>query len=145
MEKGTRKEADPDHGHERAAQSGHIFWFVCFGLRWVVVTVRGFSLLAGVGASHGSDLLQSPDSEVWASEVVAHRLWDLPGAGIEPVSPVLRGGLSIAPSRPYTGTCFTYVVLSNRYDNRDSHHHLPEEEETEAQVKSSAPGCAGGK
>ena len=39
MEKGARKEADPDHGHERAAQLGHIFWFVCFGLRWVVVTV----------------------------------------------------------------------------------------------------------
>lgn len=78
MEKGTRKEADPDHGHERAAQSGHIFWFVCFGLRWVVVTVRGFSLLAGVGASHGSDLLQSPDSEVWA-----WKLW-LTGCGIFP-------------------------------------------------------------
>ena len=51
----------------------------------------------------------------------------------------------VAPSLPYAGTCFTYVVLSNRYDNMDSHHYLPEEEETEAQVKPSTGGCAGGK
>ena len=51
----------------------------------------------------------------------------------------------VAPSLPYAGACFTYVVLSNRYDNMDSHHYLPEEEETEAQVKSSARGCADGK
>ena len=36
MEKGTRKEADPDHGHERAAQLGTSVC-VCFWPLWVVV------------------------------------------------------------------------------------------------------------
>ena len=46
MEKGTRKEADPDHGHERAAQLGTSVC-VCFWPLWVVVAAWGCSLLAG--------------------------------------------------------------------------------------------------
>ena len=95
----------------------HYIFF--FWMRWVFAAVRGLSLVAvsglccGAWASHcsGFSCCRTGTLGAWASVVVARGLsscgtgaellcgmWDLPGPGIEPVSPALAGGfLTAAP------------------------------------------------
>ena len=96
------------------------YLFIYFLLRWVFVAVRGLSLVAASGgysslrcagfSSQWLLLLQSTGSRwagfsscgTWALErrlsscgtraYLLRGMWDLPGPGLEPVSPALAGG-----------------------------------------------------
>ena len=63
----------------------------------LVAASRGLFSSFGARASHccGFSCSGAQDVGTWASVVVEHRLacgmWDLPGSGIEPVSPALAG------------------------------------------------------
>ena len=102
------------------------FFYFIFWLRWVFVAVHrlslvavsggysslrcvGFSLrwlllLRSTGSRHagfsrcGSRALEHRLSSYWRTGLAAPRMWDLPGPGLEPVSPALAGGfLTTAP------------------------------------------------
>ena len=74
---------------ERASHCGV---FSCCGARAVgpwasVVVARGLS-------SCGSRALERRLSSCGARASLLHSMWDLPGPGLEPVSPALAGGFS---------------------------------------------------
>ena len=102
------------------------FFYFIFWLRWVFVAAHrlslvavsggysslrcvGFSLrwlllLRSTGSRHagfsrcGSRALEHRLSSYWRTGLAAPRMWDLPGPGLEPVSPALAGGfLTTAP------------------------------------------------
>ena len=105
----------------KKVQSSHLFLFlffffliIYFWLSWVFVAVRGLFLVAVSGGYSSSRcsgfslrwllLLQSMGSThtgfrscgAWAQ--LLRGMWDLPGPGLEPVSPALAGGfLTTAP------------------------------------------------
>ena len=110
--------------------------FIYFWLHWVfvaacrlsLVAVSGATLHCGAQGSHcgGFSCCGAWATGVWASVVVACRLsscgsqavlprgmWDLPGPGLEPVSPVLatavphRGWLATSPTTVPPGEPFT--------------------------------------
>ena len=124
---GVRATVPPGNSHESEYLTitdlfiYYKFIYLFFGLCWAFVAARGLSLVA---ASRGysfavhwlliavaSLCCGAPALGVRASVVVAHRLsscgaraslfrgmWDLPGPGLEPVSPALAGGfLTTAP------------------------------------------------
>ena len=108
--------------------------FVCFWLRWVLVAARGLSLVAASGgysslrcagfslrwllllrstgsrrvgfSSCGSRALECRRSSCGSRAQLLRGMWDLPGRGLESVSPALAGGfLTTAPpgkSLPYS-------------------------------------------
>ena len=70
-----------------------MYLFIYFWLRWVFVAARRLSLVA---LSGGYSFLRCTGSmHVGFSSCgtrAAPGMWDLPGPGIEPMSPVLAGG-----------------------------------------------------
>ena len=107
------------------------YLFIYFWLRWVFVAARRLSLVA---ASWGYSslrcagfslrwllLLQSTGSRrtgfssCGSQTELLHSMWDLPGPGLEPVSPELAGGFltTVPPGKP------TLPVLAFKYFSRD--------------------------
>ena len=104
--------------------------FIYFWLRWVFVAVLGLSLVAASGAysslwcaglslrwllllqstgykwagfsSCGSRALEHRLSSCGAWASLLHGMWDLPGPGLEPMSPALAGGFlsTVPPGKP---------------------------------------------
>ena len=79
---------------------------LCFWLCWVFAAAFGLPLVPVSSGSCGAWASQCCGFSCcgaqalgrWASVVVAHGMWNLPGPGIEPLSPVLAGGfLPTAP------------------------------------------------
>ena len=107
------------------------YLFIYFWLRWVFVAARRLSLVA---ASWGYSslrcagfslrwllLLQSTGSRragfssCGSQTELLHSMWDLPGPGLEPVSPELAGGFltTVPRGKP------TLPVLAFKYFSRD--------------------------
>ena len=101
-----------------------IFWL----LFWVFVAAHGLSLVAVSGGYSslqcaGSSLqwfllLQSTGSRLsgfsscGARASLLHGMWDLPGPGLEPVSPALAGGfLTTVPAGKSLGTVIIVLLL----------------------------------
>ena len=103
-----------------------LYYFIYFWLHWVFVAARGLSLVAGSKgysslqcagfslrwllllwrtgsrragfSSCGSQALESRLSSCGARVLLLRGVWDLPGLGLEPVSPTLAGRfLTTAP------------------------------------------------
>ena len=76
------------------------------GAQASVVVARGLR-------SCGSQALERRLSSCGARAQLLHGMWDLPGPGIEPVSPALAGGfLTTAPPGKFRCLLFTYVHTS---------------------------------
>ena len=116
-----------------------IYLFIYFWLRWVFLAVRGLSLVGvsggysatlhcGAWAFHCSGFFccGAQALGMWASVVVACELsscgawasllcgmWDLPGPGIEPVSPALEGGF---PTTVPPGKSLACLIAPKYYD-----------------------------
>ena len=78
-----------------SARTSHCSGFSCgaqaLGTQASVVVARGLS-------SCGSRALECRLSRCGARALLLHGMWDLPGPGLEPVSPALAGGfLTTAP------------------------------------------------
>ena len=103
---------------------GFLKLFIYFWLGWVFVCCVGFSLVAASGGSSLvtiRGLLAAVDSLVelrlWSSSSSScgswayflQAMWDLPGPGIEPMSPALAGGFFTSESlgKPYSGNFYT--------------------------------------
>ena len=79
-----------------------------FSLRWLLVVEHGalgarVSVVVARGLSScGSRALERRLSSCGSRAQLLHGMWDLPGPGLEPVSPALAGGFSTtaAPGRP---------------------------------------------
>ena len=72
-------------------------WCVGFSLQWLLLLRSTGSRCAGF-SSCGSRALERRLSSCGARASLLHGMWDLPGPGIEPVSPALAGRfLSTAP------------------------------------------------
>ena len=83
------------------AQASHCSGFSCcgaqtLGTRVSVVVARGLS-------SCGSWALERRLSSCGSRAQLLHGMWDLPGPGLEPVSPALAGRLPtiVPPGKPY--------------------------------------------
>ena len=109
-----------------------LIYFIYFWLCWVFVSVRGLSLVVASGG-HSSSwcvglslsrplLLRSTSSRRAGSVVVAHGpscstgMWDLPGPGLESVSPALAGRFSttVPPGKP--SDFYNQIGLQNSLD-----------------------------
>ena len=71
----------------------------CFSLRWLVFAngARALGVRASVVVAHGlsscgSQALECRLSSYSAQALLLRGIWDLPGAGLEPLSPALAGG-----------------------------------------------------
>ena len=110
----------------------NLFYFIYFWLCWVFVAVRGLSLVAASGGysslwcsgfslrwllllrSTGSRCVGFSSCGSWALgrrlgscgswAQLLHGMWDLPGPGLEPVSPASAGGFltTLPPGKPLT-------------------------------------------
>ena len=68
-----------------------------FWLRWVFVAARGLSLVAARGATlccsaQASHVAVCGLSSCGARALLFRSMWDLPGGGLEPMSPEMAGG-----------------------------------------------------
>ena len=86
------------------------------------IAMRGpFTIAASLAAEHGLQTRKLSDCGSWAQ--LLRGMWDLPGPGLEPVSPALAGRLSTTapPGKPQFGI-FEYgikelLISFVRYDN----------------------------
>ena len=62
-----------------------------FSLRWLLLLCSTGSRCVGI-SSCGSWALEHKLSSRGAQALLLHGMWDLPGPGLEPVSPALAGG-----------------------------------------------------
>ena len=85
-----------------AASGGYCsLWCAGFSLRWLVLLQSTSSRLAGF-SSCGSQALECRLSSCGARAKLLRGMWDLPGLGLEPVSPALAGGFlsTVPPGKP---------------------------------------------
>ena len=76
---------------------GSLLWCVGFSLWWLLLLRSTGSRHAGF-SSCGSWALEHRLSSCGAQTQLLHGMWDLPGPGLEPVSPALAAGfLTTAP------------------------------------------------
>ena len=87
--------------------------FISFWLHWVFVAACGLSLVVASGGcsslwcagftSGGSRALELRLSSCGMRALLLHGMWDLPGPGLEPMSPALAGGFltTAPPGKPY--------------------------------------------
>ena len=73
-----------------------------FSLRWLLLLLSTGSRRAGF-SSCGSRVLECRSSSCGARAQLLHGLWDLPGPGLEPMSPPLAGRFltTVPPGKPY--------------------------------------------
>ena len=71
-------------------------WCAGFSLRWLLLLRSTGSSCAGF-SSCGSRALERRLSSCGARAQLLRGMWDLPGPGLEPVSPALAGFLTTAP------------------------------------------------
>ena len=120
------------------------FKFIYFRLRWVFIAVCGLSLVVVSGGysslrcagfllrwlllwSTGSRCTGFSSCGTWALEhglsscgaraQLLRGMWDLPGPGLEPVSPALAGGFltTAPPGKPYIHVlCFLHLKEKSR-------------------------------
>ena len=92
------------------------YLFIYFWLCWVLLAMRGLSLVAAgvVLSSCSARLLIEVASLVverwyWACslQLLLHGAWNLPSPGIEPMSPTLAGGLLTRGPPGKSHVCFS--------------------------------------
>ena len=88
---------------------------VGFSLRWLLLLRRTGSRHAGF-SSCGLRALECRLSSCGARAYLLHSMWDLPGPGLEPVSPALAGGLVTAasPGKPSTFFLVSYSATDQQ-------------------------------
>ena len=121
----------------------NLFYLFYFWLRWVFIAARGLSLVAASGrysslqcagfslwwllllqsigsrctgfSSCGLQVLECRLSSCGARAQLLCSMWDLPGPGLEPVSPALAGGCltTVPPGRPCCLFYTQYFVSLN--------------------------------
>ena len=82
--------------------------FIYFWLHWVFVVASGLSVVAeSRGFSCGARALECRLSSCGTWAQLLHSMWDLPGPGLEPVSPALAGGFltTVPPGKPHIFSC----------------------------------------
>ena len=87
-----------------AVSGGHSsFWCVGFSSWWLLLLWSMDSRHTGF-SSCGSRALERRLSSCGAQAQLLRDMWDLPGPGLEPVSPALAGGLptTAPPGKPWT-------------------------------------------
>ena len=81
-------------------------WCAGFSLRWLLLLQSMGSRRAGF-SSCGSWALEHRLSSWGARASLLHGMWDLPGPGLEPMSPAFAGGFltTVPPGKSSTHTC----------------------------------------
>ena len=98
----------------------------CWAWASLVVASGGYPTLRCVGFSLWWLLLQQSTgfrragfSSCGTGAQLLHGMWDLPGPGLEPVSPALAGGfLTTAPPRKYQKCMFLYEIMENEFPEK---------------------------
>ena len=83
---------------------------VVFSLRWLLLLRSMGSRCAGF-SSCGTRALERRLSSCGAWAYLLHGLWDLPGPGLEHVSPALAGGFSTTAPPGKSSLCFFYLYF----------------------------------
>ena len=76
----------------------------------LLITVHGpLTLVASLAAEHRLQMCRLSNCGSWAQPL--HGMWDLPGPGLEPVSPALAGGFSTTapPGKPQY-ICLLFLI-----------------------------------
>ena len=92
------------------ARASHCGGFSCCGA-WALGTRASVVVVCGL-SSYGLRALECRLRSCGTRALLLHGMWDLPGPGIEPVSPTLAGGFFItAPPGKSLKSCFDAYIF----------------------------------
>ena len=95
-----------------------MLWCAGFSLRWLLLLWSAvFSSCAHGLSSCGSWALERRLSSCGARAQLLRGMWDLPGPGLEPVSPALAGGFltTVPPGKPSSEPFLSIQFTGNKY------------------------------